>query len=387
MIRKLMSLFMIMLLMPLAFADNHTSVEEEVETEVNVEASEVISEEEAEIITEVPGAQLRLAQLERRIDMHIEAANNIITRLEAENNTDVNVTKLEEIVQGFEALKIEIEEFDFEQEADVLAQNYVDIKAEAIRLTSEFRATLHEGLSDEEIEGMREAVKEAKEEYKEDVEIKARIQSYVHSYNAAKLNAQLQRIGEENPELVQRVQSGELNASEIRLMIRERIESLPENRKEVVIERFRQKERLDDERREEKLLELRQRIEVRADERRDELRMRIEENEDRIKTRIEARSENIRERLETRIDNTETRIRGRIDSEDGRERFEVRERSDGRSETRIETDNEKIRIRTNSDGEVETRIESRSDSDDENDKVEIKSETEVESEIEVNTIN
>lgn len=347
MLKYIKSLLIIMLLLfaiPMnVFADNETIQETETETTTEDE-EEVVEEEEAQVLSTSLGAEIRLLQLQSRIEFQVESGNTIIERMQ-ENN--YSTTELEEIITNFENLIVEIEAIDVEtQTSEELAEVYVSIKAQAIELSKNFKDTIKDTLSDEDkaklkakIKEKREAHENRKDERKEKlVELKAK-------YNANKAKSIMESLDVENPEeLIEKIQSGELTAEDIRVSITAKFEAKPKEEREENLNRFKEEK---------------QKIKIESKERVEELRIKAKESReqfnerfDDIKERLhELREENKKLKVQVKKNveannrptgiNIDERIESRIKLGDNR--FESKE--DGRVELRIKDFNEaKLRI-------------------------------------------
>ncbi len=140
MMKTIKSLFMIMIVMlavvPVAFAEENDSVNSDgdivVETNdtliiVEDEEIKVITSEEANILSTEVGAQIRLLQLQKRVEAQTESGQIIIDRI-VEVKPEFDTVRLSEIVDELYILIELIEEYDLEQDKETIADDYVGFK-------------------------------------------------------------------------------------------------------------------------------------------------------------------------------------------------------------------------------------------------------------------
>lgn len=249
---------------PFVFASNDNA---------NVNVS-LLSDNDAQVVIAPYGAQLRLLQLEKRIDIQIDSANNIISKIESENST-FNTTQLKEIVLELEALKNEIPSSDLNESSDILAQNYVALKAKAINLSQEFKDIAQDAFGDKKLEQVREEIK-AQVKMKQN-EKNETIEDLKAKYNGEKLENFLGKLDIISNKTIDQVKSGEINLGEVRSQIMLSMQNMTKEQ---------QKEFLD------KLKETRIKYEIEAKEQKQNIiqnaTVKMNEIESRIKTKIES---------------------------------------------------------------------------------------------------
>lgn len=127
-----------------------------------------INDKETIVLSNINGAKMRIAQLERAIDIQIKSGEIILEKIENNNNSrEFNLTNLENILAEFTGLKLQIEEFDFENKTtDELAEEFVAIKDQSIELTQKFRNELGNKLTLEEKKELKNKIKEKANEIK-----------------------------------------------------------------------------------------------------------------------------------------------------------------------------------------------------------------------------
>ena len=213
--------------------------ETEVEDEAEVEAEEVPEEEVAIISTEL-GAKIRLIQLQKKLEAHIEGANLIIAEIEKRNDTTIDTTKLKSIVSEFEILSQQAMDADLNQSADALAAEYVAMKKQAINLTSEFGKTVKAGLSEEQKLKIRAQVEEKK---KERLEVKDEdLEKLKHEFNAEKAKHIMKRYGIENPEMIAQIKAGNISVDEVKAEFKMKFDSLNDEQRNMFMQKAKEEE-------------------------------------------------------------------------------------------------------------------------------------------------
>jgi len=172
------------------------------------------------------GAEIRLLQLEKSITRNIIVGDQVILKLKEEGK---NTTELEVLITELEALKLEIQNLNPEDEDAV--ERFVNIKHDAIEITKEFREIsrdlLDKGDRLEIAEKIKEMDKNELNQYNERIRNKIRVQ------NAEIIRKIFDSLGIENEELLTRIESGNATYAEVRNEIRNAIERMtPEERRE-----------------------------------------------------------------------------------------------------------------------------------------------------------
>lgn len=300
--------------------DVNVSVDEDGDVEVE------ISEEESIIINSGVGAQVRLLQLQKRIEAQVEAGEIIINRIN-EVKPDFDTTSLEEIVDEFNALIALIEEADLEQAADVLASEYVAMKKEAINLTQEFKKTAKDALSESEKQALRKKAEEKKQEWKERKD--DRIEKLKNQYNLNKLEDLANKVGYDVEDAKAKIQAGELTIAQVREEVANAFNDLDEEKKteiksELKETRVKQNINLKEKREElvEKAKAKREEIVTKARERKTELVEKAKARREELKANAEARKEKLKANAETRRE--ELKAQAEVRREELKAQAEVR---------------------------------------------------------------
>lgn len=301
---------------------------EENETETNeTEVEEELTEEDALVLSDMTGAQVRLLQLEKRVDIQIDGATKIIEEIEnSSNSTDVE--KLKEIVEKFFAIKESIANTNFNQSADVLAKEFVALKKEAIELTKEFKFTARDLLTDTQKKEIKAEIKVRKE-----AKLKAedvRLEKLKLKFNAKQAEKIMNRYGVSGEEIVAKVQSGNMSAEDVKEQIMNAMRAMDAQTKKEMLQRAKEvkiKERI-------KVNEGKERILERYELEKEDIEKRIESEskkfefeKERSKRLYEMRKEFDKEREELREEERERLKELREDKEELRKEFEEKRRA------------------------------------------------------------
>lgn len=143
---------------------------------IDVNGQITISYNETKALSTTVGAQMRMLQLQKRIDIQIESATTIIVTIN-ELNSSFDTTRLEEITDELKALSEMISNYDFEANNATIVQDYVSMKQESISLSQEFKQITAQSLSDEQKAQLKanvqtQAQKRIKEQNKEIQQLK-----------------------------------------------------------------------------------------------------------------------------------------------------------------------------------------------------------------------
>ena len=186
---KRWSIIMVLLLMisltSFAVADDAEDTEQD-DLEIDEE-----TQEEIEIMPYPYGAQIRLLQLEKAITKNIARGTEIIAALQ---EVDVNTTSLEAILAELELVKEEVQAAD--PNATDAVQVFIDLKADAIELSKEFRDTVRELIDDTTLEALRERIREMTCERVQN--LSKNIQNRIRQFNRYQAQRIYQLFGETN---------------------------------------------------------------------------------------------------------------------------------------------------------------------------------------------
>ena len=203
--------------------ETEEATEEETE-EVEEEAIDEETEEETELITESNfGATVRLLQLEKSVTKSYLIGQETIKVL-SEKGEDVS--ELESILAEIEVLKDEVSALDPSSETAV--DDFVNIKRDIKDLVKQFKKIASPLLSAEDKQAIRDAIKDNEEL----TELNQRIRNALRELNANRVGKALDRMGVEDPELIEKIESGEATPAEIKAALKAAYKGLsPEEKK------------------------------------------------------------------------------------------------------------------------------------------------------------
>ena len=312
-----------------------TALETEVqsnETAVVEGGIEVVDEKDANILSTQLGSKVRLLQLKKVLTVQIELSDYVLTYLNDYNKSEsVDMVRLEEIRNQLETLLVGLDELNLEQDANVLADEFVQIKSDVIALSKEFKDLVSVGLTEEERQVLRELLNEKKKEEfnNKDASLEAMKKEFVSNQIQEKLNA----FGINPGQIMAQIRSGELNESKIRELVKANLNGLnPKARIEV-----QRKAQLNNN---QTLNEARLRIEDMGL----KVKARSEEREDDLREKFEIRKDDIKLKVEQRKDKLRVEFRNKLTGE----RFEIKD-----GEIRYRDEN--VRYRLDEDGEMRIR--------------------------------
>ncbi|PIU30308.1 hypothetical protein COT07_01365 [Candidatus Woesearchaeota archaeon CG07_land_8_20_14_0_80_44_23] len=248
--KKILGVFLILLaaailVLPRVRADGNSSetnetghdlneTEHENETELNE-----TEEEEIRPMRFPHGAQVRLLELEKSITRNILVGNQTIAAIKA-GNSSANTTNLVSIIDKLIVLRNEVRTITVNETAmlnktsEELAQQFVDIKREAINLSKEFRDAARPLLKETDRQIIREYMKEI--DRTELKNIDDEIRDARHRYNADLLNATFSHLGLNNSALLERVRNGDAKVGEIKNYVRDALRNeTPKQRQQAML--------------------------------------------------------------------------------------------------------------------------------------------------------
>jgi len=211
--------------------DEEEATEEEVE-EVEEEAIDEETEEETELISESNfGATVRLLQLEKAVTISVITGTEVINVLK-ENGEDV--TELEGIIAEIEVLKDEVSKLD--PSSDSAVDDFVNIKRDIKDLNKQFKKSASPLLSANDKQAIRDAIKDNEEL----AALNQKIKDALRELNANRVGKALDRMGVEDPELVDKIESGDATPEEVKNGLRNAFGQLDPEEKEAAKQRFKE---------------------------------------------------------------------------------------------------------------------------------------------------
>lgn len=195
------------------------------------------TEEEIEIMNNTLGAEIRLLQLEKAITKNLLKGERAVAVLKA---MEYNTTELDAILEEMRLLLEEVQAAN--ASANDSVQQFVDLKSDAKKLTTEFREAIKKLLSDEKIrelkEQIREIVGEALQNYSK------KIQNRIKQFNRNQIHRLYGIIGVANESLADAYQDGNITMEETKSQISKMINMMTKEKKNQIFSELK-KEKID----------------------------------------------------------------------------------------------------------------------------------------------
>ncbi|MFH1055158.1 MAG: hypothetical protein V1744_03565 [Candidatus Altiarchaeota archaeon] len=163
------------------------------------------------------GARVRLLMLEASIERNILWGSEIVAAVE-DRNSSADTSGLESVLAEMQALKDEVAAID-PGTGEEAAQEFVDIKSEAIDLTREFREEARGMLPPRELNSLR--VKLGALKHGRVQSLKESINETKREYNGQNVEELLSSLGLSNPDLVDGVRNGDAKIGDVRKYIKD----------------------------------------------------------------------------------------------------------------------------------------------------------------------
>ncbi|MCX6695349.1 MAG: hypothetical protein NTU61_03550 [Candidatus Altiarchaeota archaeon] len=174
-------------------------------------AQENVSGDEVKAFAFPLGAEVRLLQLESAIERDILVGREVVAAIK-EYNSSIDTSELESIIFEMEVLKGEVESINPGAGNDS-AQQFVDLKSDAIELSKEFRDIVHALVKPSELEGLRGRIRSMNQEQFQ--KFKANVTSLKLEFNAQQLERLLSKLNVTDPELVDQVRNGNASVKDV----------------------------------------------------------------------------------------------------------------------------------------------------------------------------
>ncbi|MCJ2534320.1 MAG: hypothetical protein LN364_03685, partial [Candidatus Thermoplasmatota archaeon] len=161
------------------------------------------TEEEIEIMNNTLGAEIRLLQLEKAITKNLLKGERAVAVLKA---MEYNTTELDTVLEEMRQVLEEVQAVN--ASANDSVQQFVDLKSDAKKLTTEFREAIKELLSDVKIKELKEQIKEIVGEELQNYSKK--IQNRIKQFNRNQIHRLYGIIGVTNESLADAYQDGNI---------------------------------------------------------------------------------------------------------------------------------------------------------------------------------
>ena len=170
------------------------------------------------------GPEIRLLELEKAITKNILHGETVIDVLK---NASKNTTELESILSEMKLLKTEVQNAD--PEADNATTIFVDLKADAIDLSQEFRTKANELLTVAEANQLRLRLKEdEKEELKE---INDEIKDSIKAFNSEQLRTVFEILGINDTSIIDKYLNSNATKADVMKVITDKFSSMTSEQK------------------------------------------------------------------------------------------------------------------------------------------------------------
>jgi hypothetical protein len=175
---------------------------------------------EVTTMTDVPGVEVRLTQLQERLERAIAHGETIIAEVSASGN---DTTALQAALDGLKTLKDEVAALDTTGDISEVTATYVAIKKEAIDAVKAFRDEARKLVKEDRKTKLKEKMKAAEDKLKV---IRDKIKNLTHKFNAEVAAKIFMELGKSNPDLIAKIQSGNATLDEVKAAIKSTYNSL-----------------------------------------------------------------------------------------------------------------------------------------------------------------
>jgi len=225
-------LLAIMVLAPVAFAEDNSDEELGQEDELDEE-----TEEEIGLMVNQLGAEYRYLQLERAVTKSILSGAKIVELITV-NHSEEDVNSLNAILDEMEILLEDIQNAPREGDLNEIALAFVEMKKDAGDLVKEFREITREILTPEDKNELRSDLQEIQSEVLDN--LREAVGEAKRTWNANRTELLLEKMGISNVELVAKVLSGESKISQVKNEIKEIFRNIGDENKNMVTQRVRE---------------------------------------------------------------------------------------------------------------------------------------------------
>jgi hypothetical protein len=222
---------MLLMLSPLAFAEEEISNELAVsEEEIQEIEEEVLDEEtvkETEIMSSSLGEEIRILQLQRVSLKRVIAGKKIVEILSDNNDLEIIFAEIELLNEQIMEMTTENTDVD----------NFVATKKDLAELSRNFALISKPLLT----ANQREEVRTVVDESEELAELTETIKEKIKEHNSEKVENALERMGVKNTELIEKIESGDASPQEIRDALKEGYNNLSEEEKRIAKYKIKEK--------------------------------------------------------------------------------------------------------------------------------------------------
>lgn len=212
---------------------NEAMTEAEVEAEVqdeleSAEAGEIgnATQEDIKIMTDVKGVEVRLTQLQERIEKNIAHGEEIIAEVSSEGK---DTAGLQSILEQLKSLKDKVAALETTGTVSEVTAQFVALKKEAITLTNKFKTEARKLVKADKVAALKERMK--KKEAEKLADINAKVLEAKRKYNAEVFASIAASMGQILTETAARVQSGDITVKDAKAAIKKEFAKLPEQKK------------------------------------------------------------------------------------------------------------------------------------------------------------
>lgn len=273
---------------------------------INDENQEDETEDENMLKSNV-GAQIRLEQLKKAIYNKIEDANVVLDNLN-ENDTQVDTETIQSYIEQYEELLQKIEAVNFEEDNEILAEQFVALKDEAISITKEFRETIRPYLTQERKDEIKKELKAKQEERKNNRDQKREeIKNKIEELKRKHISQQFSKFGAKNvltDEEIQKFENGEYTFDQLKQKVQEKLSNMTEEEKKELRDTVKNNRKEAIQNNKEKIKELRDNAEKNKQKIMGKLRERYNAMPEEKRKEIESRFKNIEKSGKIKIENS-----------------------------------------------------------------------------------
>lgn len=197
--------------------ENETEIDDDFENETEVDDD---TENEIEIMHNLHGKRMRLLQLEKAIYRRILEGEAIISFLKEKGK---DTTNLEAIIEELKILKSEAETLRNSDNIRESVKKFIAIKKDAKSLVKKFRREIRKIIDVNLKRELKQRLREVRDEQKEKLKnLIEEIKNELKEIHKEEIKAFLEELGEVKPELLKKIENGEINRTEIK----ERLEKM-----------------------------------------------------------------------------------------------------------------------------------------------------------------